>query len=155
MKHKIDVYIKDRLSRLTWNDKDLSNKTEISKAQINRFKNGNIERLTAEAFYKVFTAFGDSCIDATKMVYPDLKFTLNNFSPKQRNQFGRFMEQFEESKNSTKEIATKTGISEYRLKDLYYRISSPEANELLLIEKAIGKKQGELFELLYGGKKRK
>ncbi|MNY50476.1 hypothetical protein D3C86_1859810 [compost metagenome] len=60
------------------------------------------------------------------------------------------MYQFEESKNSIEQIALKTGIDENRLKDLYFRKASIEAYELILIEKAVDKKQGEFFELLYG-----
>jgi len=150
MNHKIDAYIKDRLSKLAWIDKDLVIKTRLSKGQISKFKHGIIERLTAEAFYKLFTAFGDTCEVATKIVYPTLELRSNNYSPKERNQFGSFMKQFEVNKNSLGEIALKTRISENRLKDLYFRVGAPEAHELLLIEKAIGKKQGELFEAIYG-----
>jgi len=60
------------------------------------------------------------------------------------------MKQSKYNKNSLKEILQKIKISENRLKDLYFRIAAPEAHELLLIEKAIGKKQGELFEAIYG-----
>jgi hypothetical protein len=60
------------------------------------------------------------------------------------------MHQFEESKNSLEEIASKTGIDDNRLNDLFFRKASIEAFELILIEKAIGKNQGDLFEMLYG-----
>jgi hypothetical protein len=60
------------------------------------------------------------------------------------------MKQYEESVNSIEEIAAKTGIDENRLKDLYFRKAALEAYELLLIEKAIGKKQGELFKEYFG-----
>src|SRR5690606_2131603 len=148
--HSINNYINTRLTELRWLDKTLSEKSRISKGQISKLKNGNIDRLTAEIFYKLYTAFGDSCSRATKMVYPHLNLRLNKYTPETRNTFGKFIQQFEESKNSIEEIAAKTGISETRLRNLYFGKGSPEAFELLLIEKALGLKQGELFERLYG-----
>ncbi|WP_448137583.1 helix-turn-helix domain-containing protein [Sphingobacterium siyangense] len=150
MKHSIDNYIKDKLQKLGWEDKNLVEKTGLSKGQISKLKNGHVERLTAEVFYKIYKAFGDSCEKATKVVYPDLNLKLDKYVPKARNEFGQFMSQFETIKNSTEEIAIKTGIDENRLKDLYYRKAALEAYELLLIEKAVGKKQGELFEKFFG-----
>jgi hypothetical protein len=38
------------------------------------------------------------------------------------------------------------------LKDLYFRKAALEAYEFLLIEKAIGKKQGELFDEFFRNK---
>lgn len=150
MNHSIDNYIKDKLQKLGWEDKNLVEKTGLSKGQISKLKNGHVERLTAEVFYKIYKAFGDSCEKATKVVYPDLNLKLDKYVQKARNEFGQFMSQFETIKNSTEEIAIKTGIDENRLKDLYYRKAALEAYELLLIEKAVGKKQGELFEKFFG-----
>lgn len=149
MLHHIDKYINKRLLELNWPDKNLVDKSRISKGQISKLKTGQVERLTAEVFYRIYTAFGDSCAKATKTVYPVLDLKLNKFKPKIRNAFGKFMEQFETNKNSIEEISAKTGIDENRLKDLYFRRASLEAYELLLIEKAVGKKQGELFEEIY------
>lgn len=150
MSHRIDNYIKETLQKLVWEDKNLVEKTGLSKGQISKLKNGHVERLTAEVFYKIYKAFGDSCAKATKVVYPDLSLKLEKYVPKARNEFGKFMSQFETIKNSIEEIAIKTGIDENRLKDLYYRKAALEAYELLLIEKAVGKKQGELFEEFFG-----
>ena len=60
------------------------------------------------------------------------------------------MKQYESSNNTIEEIAAKTGIQEVRLFELYFRKGGLQAHELLLIEKAIDKKPGELFEELYG-----
>src|SRR5690606_31531177 len=106
--------------------------------------------LSAKSFYFLYTAFGDSCTEATKIVYPNLNLKLNEYQPKKRNLFGSFMEQFETMVNSIEELSVKTGISENRLKDLYFRKAALEAYEFLLIEKAIGKEPGELFENFYG-----
>lgn len=153
MKHHIDTYIKSSLSKSIWIDKDLVENIGLSKGQVSKLKNGSVERLTAEVFYRIYTAFGDTCTSAVKVVYPDLNLKLNKYKPKERNTFGKFIQQLETSVNSLEEISVKTGIDENRLKDLYFRRGSLEAYELLLIEKAVGKKQGELFEGFYGKKK--
>lgn len=75
--------------------------------------------------------------------------STNNYKLKERNAFGTFILKFEASVNSIEEISVKKGIDENRLKDLYFRRGPLEAYELLLIEKAVGKKQGELFDLRY------
>lgn len=150
MQHHIDKYINKRLLELNWPDKNLVDKSRISKGQISKLKTRQVERLTAEVFYRIYTAFGDSCTKAIKTIYPDLDLKLNKYTPKARNAFGKFMKQFETSDNSIEEISAKTGINENRLKDLYFRRASLEAYELLLIEKAVGKKQGELFGEVYG-----
>lgn len=155
MNHKIDAYIDNRLISLSWTLSKLSKQSSISQGEISKIHSGRRKRLKAEVFFKIYTALGDTCEAATKIVYPTLTLLLNAYSPKERNQFGSFMKQFEVNKNTIEEIAQKTGISENRLKDLYFRVGAPEAHELLLIEKAIGKKQGELFEEIYGGKKLK
>lgn len=149
MVHKIDYYINTSLDRLKWQDKVLVDTSGISKGQISKLKKGQVERLTAEVFYQIYTAFGDSCSKAAKIVYPGLNLKRENYNSKERNAFGTFMEQFETSTNSIEEISVKTGIDENRLKDLYFRKGSLEAYELVLIEKAIGKKEGELFEKLF------
>lgn len=152
MNHSIDTYIVKRLDELKWLDKVLSDKTGISKGQVSKLKKGTVDRLTAEVYYNIYKAFGDNCSKATEIVYPNLDLKLNKYKPKERNAFGKFMEQFENSVNSIEEISVKTGIDENRLKDLYFRKAALEAYELLLIEKAVGKKQGELFEEFYGQK---
>lgn len=150
MDHRINLYILKRLEDLNWFDKTLVEKSGISKGQISKLKKGTVERLTAETFYKIYTAFGDSCSKASKIVYPSLNFKLMKYSAPKRSDFGRFMLQFEVSKNSPEEIAGKTGIDDDRIKEIYFRRGALEAYELLYIEKAIGKKQGELFEGFYG-----
>lgn len=148
--HLIVDYINGRLISLKWAEKELATNSGISQGEISKILGGVRKGLKAKTFYSIYTAFDDSCTKATTIVYPDLNLKLNKYVPKERNAFGQYMQQYEESKNSTEEIAEKTGINENRLKDLYFRKAAPEAYELLLIEKAIGKKQGQLFEELYG-----
>jgi len=96
-------------------------------------------------------AFRDEFTTAITEVYPHLKNNkLKQYKPKDRNTFGVLMRQYETSSNTIEEIAAKTGISEVRLSELYFRKGGLQAHELLLIEKAIDKKPGELFEELYG-----
>lgn len=148
--HNLKKYINDNLVLKKWEAIDLAKASQVNPSDISKYRRGTVQKLKADVFYKIYTGFGDSCSRATKMVYPHLNLRLNKYTPETRNTFGKFIQQFEESKNSIEEIAAKTGISETRLRNLYFGKGSPEAFELLLIEKALGLKQGELFERLYG-----
>lgn len=150
MRHRVDKYIAERLRLLDWLDKTLVEKSGISKSQISKLKQGKVSRLTGEIFYRLYSAFGDSCRTAAGEIYPELDLELKTIIEPERNEFGAFMLQFEEVKNSIQQIAAKTDISENRMRAIYYRKGSPEAFELLLIERAIGKEPGELFENFYG-----
>lgn len=148
--HHIGIYIEQNLKAKNWEAKDLASISGLSNSDISKYRSGTVAKLKAEIFYKIYKAFGDSCEKATKVVYPDLNLKLDKYVPKARNEFGQFMSQFETIKNSPEEIATKTRLDENRLKDLYFRKAALEAYEFLLIEKAVGKKQGELFEEFFG-----
>ena len=151
MIHKIDRYIIKRLADLEWQDKELVEKSALSKGQVSKLKNGSVEKLSAKTFYLIITAFGDNFSIAIPIVYPILKnINLKIFHPKRRNTFGSLMRKYEISENSIEELSAKTGIDEVRLSELYFRQGALEAYELILIEKAIVKKPGELFEQLYG-----
>jgi len=142
-------YINKNLILKNWEAIELSKVSGINPSDISKYRKGTVQKLKADIFYKIYKAFDDSCSSATKIIYPELDLKLNKYKPKKRNEFGHFMAQFEQNKNSIEEISAKTDINEQRLKELYYRNASVEAHELLLIEKAIGKKQGELFEEIY------
>lgn len=148
-RNNVSEYIISKLLKLNWGDNELAERSGISVSEIRKTKYGIREKLTATKFYKLYTAFGDSCDDARKIVYPDLDLTLNIYEDKGRNDFGNFMSSFEAIKNSLDIISAKTGIRLARLKELYYRTGAPEAYELLLIEKAIDKSSGEIFEELF------
>ncbi len=151
-KHNIDQYIKMKLKEYGWENQELADRSGISKGEISKLKNGLRDALSSKIFYQIYTAFDDSCKKAINIVYPDLNLTPNKIIEKKRNSFGKYMSAYEEIKNSIEIISEKTGIALQRLKDLYYRTGAPEAYELLLIEKAIEKKPGEVFEELYGQK---
>ena len=149
MKHKIDIYIKNKLQELNLKDNQLADLSGISPSQISKFKNRQVSKLSAQAFYSIVTAFNDTLENAIKIVYDVNKIKLNQYIKKDRNAFGTLMLQFENSKNSIQEISKKTGIKETRINELYYRNGALEAYELILIEKAIGIRTGELFKKLF------
>lgn len=153
MKHKIDKYINKRLAELNWQDKMLVENSNISKGQISKLKNGSVEKLYAETLYLLIDAFGDNFEEATLIIYPTLKNNkLKKYTTKPRNSFGTIMSKYEKSSNSLEEISSKTGISEGRLSELYFRKGALEGYELILIEKAIAKRPGELFKEMFGNK---
>jgi len=150
MKHYIHIYINQKLKELKILDTELSDSANVSKGQISKLKHGLTDRLTAKTYYSIIKAFNESFAEAEKIVFPRISLNLLKFEGAKRNSFGKMMQTFEVKVNSIEEIAHKTNIDLNRLKSLYYRKSSPEAYELILIEKALGKKSGELFEVLYG-----
>ncbi len=92
-------------------------------------------------------------------VYPHRSFELRNVSSvaaakKPRTNFGQYMQDHFESENTVivgdengfEKIQAKTGIPEQRLKDIYFNTGAPEPYEFLLIEKAVGKKPGEMMK---------
>ncbi len=147
--NKFSEYLNRRIQQLNWTNEICAQQSKVSKGEISKIRTAQRQGVSAKKFYLFYTAFGDSCEKATKQVYPNLNLSLKRYKPKERNEFGKFMQQFETNINSTEEIAAKTGIDENRLKELYYRRGALEAYELLLIEKAIGKRPGVLFEELY------
>lgn len=148
--HRLSDYINKKLAEKKWEAKYLAEISNIKASDISKYRKRAVKKLGAEVFYQIYSSFGDTCSKAAKSVYPQLDLRLKKYKPKKRNSFGRYMKQYEESVNSIEEIAAKTGIDENRLKDLYFRKAALEAFELLLIEKAIGKKQGELFKEYFG-----
>lgn len=153
IKTMIVEYVIYRLDSLNWTIKDLSNQSKISQGELSKILNRTRKGLKAKTFYNIYSAFGDSCSIATNFVFPNLDLKLKIYRPKKRNEFGTFMQRYETSINTIEEISIKTGINENRTKDLYFRKGSLEAYELILIEKAVGKKKGELFSELFKGYK--
>lgn len=145
----IAEYIINRLNTLNWTLKELSKHSSISQGELSKILNSTRKGLKAKTFYSLYSAFGDSCTSAANLVFPNLDLNLKIYQPKMRNEFGRFMHKYEINVNTIEEISIKTGINENRIKDLYFRKGSLEAYELILIEKAIGKKKGELFDELF------
>lgn len=148
-RHHIDHYIKIKLAELGWKNSELVTKSGLSKGEISKLGSGKRTALSARVFYKLYTAFNDTCEEAIKTTYPNLDLTLNETYPKPRNLFGKCMETYEEVKNTIEIISTKTGIPLLRLKNLYYKTGAPEAYELILIERAVEEKPGAIFKKIY------
>lgn len=148
--HHIDYYIKDRLDTHGWKSKDLVDISGLSKGEISKLASGQRSALSARIFFLLYMAFNDTCEDAQKIVYPDLDLSLNIVQEKPRNPFGLHMKSYEEIKNTIEIISVKTGIQLSRMRDLYYKTGAPEAYEIILIEKAVGQKPGEIFRQIYG-----
>ncbi|MCC9043584.1 helix-turn-helix transcriptional regulator [Myroides sp. M-43] len=148
--HKIDDYIKIKMQEEGITEPILAQKSGLSTGHINKLKNGNVAKLSASTFYKLVTAFDRDFVYASDIVFPTLKnIELNKLPEVKRNKFGTLMLEFEKVINTPKNIAIITGISEERIFELFNRNGGLEAYELLLIEKAIKKKVGELFILYF------
>lgn len=150
MNHYINIYINQKLKEAKNLDTEGNLKAHISKGHMSKLKRGLTGRLTAKIYFTVIKALNGSFSEAEQIVFPAIQLNAIKFVPAKRNPFGEIIEKFEVKVNSIEEIAHKTGINLNRLKSLYYRKSSPEAFELILIEMALGKNSGELFEELYG-----
>lgn len=151
-KHYVYEYIEKKLKQLNLSEKFLFDKSIISRSEMIKLRNEEREGLTSKKFYKLYSGLSDTAVNAASIIYPDLDLTLGEYISPKRNEFGEFMVQFERSENPPEEIAAKTGIPISRIRQIYFRTGSPEAYELLLIEKAVGKNSGELFEGFYGSK---
>lgn len=148
--HSTYEYVDKMLSQLGWSEADFLTKRIISQSELSKLKSGVRGGLTSKKFYRLYKGFNDSASHATSIIYPELDLSLNEFVPPSRNEFGQFMRAFENEQNSPEEISVRTGIELKRIKLIYFKTGSPEAYELLLIEKAVGVNMGELFEAYYG-----
>lgn len=126
-------------------------KCGISKSNISKIMTDQRQGVSAKNFYLIYKGVGHTCAHAMRMVYPDLKLVNIKYTVPERNEFGNLMLQFESGidANSPNILAQRTGISNQRMTDLYFKNGAAQAYELLLIEHAIGKRSGELFEMLY------
>jgi len=148
-KHLIAEYITIRLEELSWKIGDLCHHSKISQGEISKILSGSRKGLKAKNLYNIYKAFGDSCETARQIVYPNLDLNLKEYHVRDRNSFGKLMHNYEQVKNSIEEISVRTGISENRISNLYYRNAAIEGFELILIEKAIGMEPGELFDIYF------
>ena len=151
-------YVQSRKTLLNLANKAFSLKTGVSDGEISKIINRNKKSVSLHSFYNIAVNSGDTIANVRDAVYPHRSFELKKGSPtkkakKRRTNFGQYMkEHFEkgdtntvEDKNSFENILAKTGIPEQRLKDIYFNTGAPEPYEFLLIEKAVGKKPGEMM----------
>ncbi|MGS2737744.1 hypothetical protein [Sinomicrobium sp. M5D2P17] len=63
-----------------------------------------------------------------------------------RTNLGVFMREKSEGGNTFEKIQARTGIEKQRLINIYFNTGATEPYEFLLIEKAVGKKPGEMMK---------
>lgn len=152
-------YLSYRISKLGLTQEKFALKVKISKGEITKILNDQRESISLNTFYHVAVKSGDTIENARKQVYSHRDFKLKTVKADkndqtQRNKFGSYMKQnfetdsvaYVPSKNSLEIISKKTGIIEKRLKEIYFKTGSPEPYEFLLIEKAVGKRSGEMMK---------
>ena len=153
------TYVLSRKVLLGLSNEKLARKLNVSRGEISKIITKRRQSVSIRSFYNIAINSGDTIANAIDYVYPHRNFNLtklNAYTPDQnlRNKFGSYMkEKFETdsveyipSKNSLEIISIKTGIPEKRLKEIYFKSGAPEAYEFLLIEKAVGKKTGEMMK---------
>lgn len=143
-------YIVSKKKELGLTNEGLATECKISSGEISKLITMERKNISPKTFYLISKGVKDSFLNTFNSVYKGYKFSLKNHVPQNRNEFGNIMSKYENQINCIEEIAAKTGISLSRLKNLYYKDSSISIEELILIEKAIDKRPGELFEELYG-----
>lgn len=153
------AYLLSRISLLGLTHENFAKKVNISKGEISKILNDNRQGVSLTSFYLIAVNSGDTIENARDYIYPHRKFNLKKVKidtkeKKSTNKFGLYMKENFDSdtieyvggKNSFDIIQQKTGIEEKRLKDIYYKTGAPEPFEFLLIEKAVGKKPGEMMK---------
>lgn len=153
------TYVLSRKKHLGLSNEAFGKTVNISKGEISKILTKKRQGVSLYSFYRVAINSGDTIENARKSVYPHRNFNLKKVKADKkdtnsRNKFGSYMkEKFETDsieyvpgKNSFKIIQQKTGISEKRLKEIYFKTGAPEPYEFLLIEKVVGKKTGEMMK---------
>jgi len=145
-------YIEQKMRASNLNLAQLSEISNISKGELSKILSMTRSKISPLSFYKAYKAFGDSFSTIKNFVFPDIKLKNDIADFKNRNEFGVFMKKFEKDvkTNTPIEISASTGINITRIKAIYVKKGAVNAEELILIEMAIGKNPGELFELYYG-----
>ncbi|MNK09300.1 hypothetical protein D3C87_272580 [compost metagenome] len=122
---------------------------DMTKGEISKITNQQRKSVSVHSFYKVAIHSGDIIENVIKAVYTHRNLELKTGEEiEKRTNFGIFMRNEVEvqGQNMFDYILNKTGIDKKRLTDVYYNGGTPEPYELILIEKATGRKPGELME---------
>jgi transcriptional regulator with XRE-family HTH domain len=133
---------------------EICSRTGISKSDLSKLSSGLTSRLTAEKFYSINRAVETDITDMLVKVFPNASLVSdwkqaikNKKQEKTATPFGFFLLKEE---NSRTIISAKTGISVERLRDLSNKLNAEIlAIELYLIELALNKIPGEVFEELF------
>ena len=152
-------YLKAKKRHFNLSNEALGLKLGVSEGEVSKIITNKRKKVSLRTFYLVAINSGDSIEKARDYVYPHRDFTLNKIDPNtnsenSRSKFGAYMEENFETdsikyvpgKHSFEIIQQKTGITEKRLKEIYFKTGAPEPFEFLLIEKAVGKKPGVMMK---------
>lgn len=148
-KENLQRYVKESLKNQGLTSLALAKRANLSTSEVSRIKNGIKGKFPAKTFYCLYSGFGHTCEWAVENVFPKIDLTMEPYKPRKRNSFGKSIESYEKSRNTIEEISAKTTIDINRMKELYFEQGSPEAHELLLIERALDLKMGTLFSKLF------
>lgn len=142
-------YVLSRKLSLGLPNKEFASLTDMTGGEISKIINKKKKSVSVHSFHKIAILSGDIIENVIKAVYTHRNLELKTGEEiEERSNFGIFMrnEIEVEGENGFDFILKKTGIEKKRLTDIYYNGGSPEPYELILIEKATGKKMGELIE---------
>lgn len=133
----------------------LSGLLGVNASSVTKILQGKIQGVKAVFLYHLFVAFDLEFASLIERIYPGILResvieVLDEPSTRKRNAFGTFMFQFEKEDEQVFNLSKLTGIDAVRLDNLFYSDASLQAYELILIEKALGKAPGELFEMYFG-----
>jgi len=119
----------------------------VSKGEISKIINKKKKSVSLHSFYNIAINSGDTIENVRDVVYTHRNLELKkNYKLEKRTNFGTFMSDNFEGENTFEKIQAKTGIDKQRLIDIYFNTGAPEPHEFLLIEKAVGKKPGEMMK---------
>lgn len=124
-------------------------KTGIPTIELSQLRKGSIKSIGAQKLFSIAKAGGIDIKEMLENVYPHLKLRTEVSRPKitEFNDLKGFFEFIEG--DAIQEIADKTGLTPYRLKNIKNNKVNPLAHELYLIELATKVKPGTLFNILY------
>lgn len=141
-------YVQSRKSLLGLSNLALSQKTGVSDGEISKIITKKRKSVSLHSFYNIAINTGDTIKNVRDAVYTHRSLELKKkYKLEKRTNFGLFMRENFEGDNTFEEIQGKTGIEKQRLIDIYFNTGAPEPYEFLLIEKAVGKKPGEMMKV--------
>ncbi|MBT2560090.1 hypothetical protein J7E50_02495 [Pedobacter sp. ISL-68] len=152
MANKLDIPKNDLGPFLTLKDItsiDIHAKTGISTIELSQLRKGSIKSIGAQKLFLIAKAGGIEIKEMLENVYPQLKLR-REITKTKITEFDDFKGFFEYIQgDAIQEIADKTGLTPYRLKNIKNNKVNPLAHELYLIELATKTKPGTLFNVLY------
>lgn len=146
---KFAAFISNKKIELKYTNLHLETICKISNGEISKIIDLQRQNVKARVFYFIYRGLGIPFEEITNYVFQDVNLKLHKPKIKSQTNLGKILLEIDSQASLKEFISEKTGISITRLNALYYGTGSPNADELLLIEMAINKEPGELFEKLY------